>query len=133
MTEDNRFKHDMTLILETKLEWTLRTGPFDLSAESHDRGYSAEGKYIGSAYTFQTGHYVLSEPNRIFLWPDNEIERNTIKCSFEDAKWLIEYMSSMYFPDEEEMLKDIAEEIEFDKSYDIWSPTPDHSRDMEIA
>ena len=133
MTEDNRFKHDITLKLTTKLEWTLRCGPFDMSVDAYDRGYSVEGRYLGSAYLFQTGHYVLNEPNRIFLWPDNSEERDSIKCSFEDARWLIEYMSSMYFPDEEEMLQDIEDEIDFEKNYDIWDSTPDHSRDIEIA
>ena len=133
MSEDNRFKHDITLTLETRLEWVLRCGPFDMSLEAHDRGYSQEGRYLGSAYLFQTGFYVLNEPNRIFLWPSNPEEKRSIKCSFEDARWLIDYMASIYFPDEENMLKDIEEEIDFEKNYDIWSSTPDHSRDMEIA
>ena len=133
MSEENRFKHDITLTLDTKLEWTLRCGPFEESLKAHDRGYSQEGKYLGSAYLFQTGYYVLNEPNRIFLWPDNVEERDSIKCSFEDARWLIDYMGSMYFPSEEEMLADIGEEIDFEENFDIWSATPDHSRDMEIA
>ena len=56
-----------------------------------------------------------------------------LQSSFDDAKWLIDYMSLVYFPDEEEMLKDIEDQIDFDENYDIWSPTPDHSRDMEFA
>lgn len=133
MTEDNRFKHDITLNLDTRLEWLLRTGPFDMSVKAHDIGYSTEGKYLGTGYLFQTGYYVPSSSNHVFLWPDNVEEKGSIKCSFDDAKWLIEYMSLIYFPDEEEMLEAIEQEIDFEKNYDIWSSTPDHTRDMEVV
>ena len=76
---------------------------------------------------------MLNEPNRIFLWPNNPEEKRSIKCSFEAARWLIDYMGSMYFPSEEEMLADIEEEIDFEENFDIWSSTADHTRNTEIA
>lgn len=116
MSEENPFQHDVSLKLTTKLKWLLLTGPFDLSDKALDRGYSKEGIYLGSCYTFQTMPSWLG--NRVFLLPMNVEEYDIIKASFDDAKWLIEYMETVNFPEEEDMLAEIEEVIEEDNLYD---------------
>jgi len=115
MSEENPFQHDVSLKLTTKLKWLLLTGPFDLSDKALDRGYIKEGRYLGSCYTFQT--MPLETRNRVFLLPMNAEEYDIIKSSFDDAKWLMEYMETVNFPEEEDMLAEIEEVIEEDNLY----------------
>ena len=132
--EDIRFNHEITFKLTTKLYYVLRTGPFEMSTDALDRGYSVEGRYLGKGYLFQSGPFVLNTSNHVFLWPENA-EEDCIKTSFESAKWLMGYMETVFFPSEEEMLDEIEAYDDFDKNYDIYSSTPnipDLTREMEI-
>ena len=138
MSEENPFKNEVQIKLSLKTLWYLNCGPFDLSYP-RDWGYCSEGRYLSTCRSFQTMPYHPKGKNFIYLQRVTDVESdcNYVMCSYAAAIDLIrvmdEFNSLCGFPSDLEMEEELAEIDKFEESFDIWSATPDHSRDMEIA
>ena len=138
MKEDNRFKNEVQIKLSLKTLWYIKAGPFDESYP-RDWGYCSEGRYLSNCKSFQTMPYHPQGKNFIYLQRVTEVESDCdyLMCSYAAATHLIRVMDEFNdlcgFPSDEEMEDELREMDRFENEFDIWSPTPDHSRDMEVV